>query len=104
MCGKGSIEFTNGDSYRGQFKDNKFNGNGVYTHPNGVSMSGKWVNSIKEGKFVFQKDKEILTGTVKNENTIFQSNTLNGFGLSVMPSYPIFEMDQSVQEELRLLQ
>jgi len=104
MFGKGYMEFRNGDSFKGLFKDNKFSGAGIYTFANGASLSGKWVGGIKEGKCTFQREKEIFTGFLKTENTIYQSNVPNGFGVSVPPTFPNFEIDHGTAMNLRLYQ
>ena len=38
MEGKGTLTFLNGEKYQGKWKDNKKNGQGIYTFSNGNKM------------------------------------------------------------------
>lgn len=44
---KKSIIFPNGDGYEGEWKDDKYHGQGTFTAPNGNKYIGKW----KDGEF-----------------------------------------------------
>lgn len=48
--GKGTMKFTNGDKYIGQYKDGLFHGNGTYTGSDGRKYSGGWKEGMKDGK------------------------------------------------------
>ena len=41
MSGKGTYTFSNGEKYVGEFKDNKFNGQGTYSK-DGKEYTGTW--------------------------------------------------------------
>jgi hypothetical protein len=55
-CGteEGLIFFDNGDSFKGQIKNCKMHGKGIYTHANGVQYFGYWDNNIPcgPGKYI----------------------------------------------------
>ena len=61
--GKGAYRWSNGDVYKGQWKDDMINGTGTYTNPNGVKFSGTWVNEKLNGKSLEDLDK------IKQSNT-----------------------------------
>lgn len=44
--------FADGSSYEGEMKDNRFHGKGVFTLPDGVTMSGNFINGRPDGKIV----------------------------------------------------
>lgn len=44
MSGKGTYTFANGDTYIGEFSNNKFNGQGTYTQNNN-KYTGTWSNN-----------------------------------------------------------
>jgi len=56
--GQGSLINANGDTYVGEFKDDKFNGKGTYNVANG----NKYVGEFKDGKFNGQGTVTILNG------------------------------------------
>ena len=52
MSGSGvyTIQTSKGmESYSGEFKENRFHGDGVYTFANGSSYRGQWVDNRMEG-------------------------------------------------------
>jgi hypothetical protein len=48
--GNGKFTYNNGDEYIGQFKKSKFHGNGTMRYHNGDVYQGKWSNSMPNGK------------------------------------------------------
>ena len=46
----GIIYFENFKTYKGNFKQNKRNGNGVLVYSNGDEYNGEWLNNEKNGK------------------------------------------------------
>ncbi|MDA9107321.1 protein kinase [Flavobacteriaceae bacterium] len=61
--GSGVYKFNNGEEYSGEFKDGKRNGYGTFKFNNGEEYSGNWKNNLKhgQGKYIFRYG-EILTG------------------------------------------
>jgi len=49
----GMIEFTNGDVYMGEWRNDKFGGVGVYLYANGQRYEGEWSDGKKHGEGVF---------------------------------------------------
>ena len=41
---KGILEFDNGDIYEGEVKDDKMEGQGIYTWSDGSKYAGEWKN------------------------------------------------------------
>ena len=54
--------------FDGEWKDNKMNGKGKYTWPNGSEYVGEYVNDVKQGY-----------GIYKNEGIVYEGNWVNGF-------------------------
>ena len=49
--GSGEERFTNGDSYKGEFQNNRFDGFGTYTwHTGQASYEGSFKNGLRHGK------------------------------------------------------
>ena len=46
-CGTGTLYYTNGDTYKGMFKDSKFHGHGTYRYADGQVYIGDWENNYK---------------------------------------------------------
>jgi len=42
MNGQGKLTFKNGDLYEGTFKNNFYDGSGVFTYINGACYNGEW--------------------------------------------------------------
>ncbi len=47
---KFKLTFENGDIYEGNFKEDRFDGFGIYTCKNGSKYEGEWTNGKKVGK------------------------------------------------------
>lgn len=65
---KTEIKFKNGDIYKGEVTDNKFNGPGEYISESGYSLLGNWSNSLPTGSMTIhlkQKNLKII-GTFQN--------------------------------------
>lgn len=45
--------YSNGDAYVGEWKNDKFNGSGIYYHNDGVKYEGNWIDDEKVSKFNF---------------------------------------------------
>ena len=43
------MKYPSGETYEGQWKDNKYNGIGKYAWPNGQIYVGDWSNDMGEG-------------------------------------------------------
>ncbi len=46
--------YADGKEWKGEQKDEKYNGQGIYTHPNGLKYIGEW----KDGKFIGKIESE----------------------------------------------
>lgn len=54
-CGKGTVEYDNGDVYTGQFMDGRRNGHGILKYSNGDIYEGEWKDGSTStciGKFI----------------------------------------------------
>lgn len=95
--GNGTLYSRNGDVYTGGFKDDDMHGKGT-AEGVGFSLSGKWVNGLKEGKFyvvytfrnvkavvIYKNDKliETISETVIDENVKFDKIKYNNGSLYV---------------------
>ena len=49
----GSLTFAKWGTYVGEFKDNKYNGQGTYTYINGDKYVGQWKADVKHGYGVY---------------------------------------------------
>ena len=47
--GQGKCDSKNGDVYQGEWKKNKFNGQGTRHYADGTSYSGDWKNHKRHG-------------------------------------------------------
>ena len=61
--GQGTMTFANGAKYEGEFKDDNFHGQGTYTYADGDKEVGEW----KDGKSVDGKTKLIETAANKRK-------------------------------------
>ena len=52
-CGIGEFKGVDGNTYKGQWKDNLRHGNGQYTWANGDIYSGQWLRNEMHGEGVF---------------------------------------------------
>ena len=51
MRHRGKVVWTDGSSYEGEFVDDKYHGNGLWTYDNGVTLKGEFVNGkYKDGE------------------------------------------------------
>jgi hypothetical protein len=50
--GKGLFEWADGVKYDGDYRDDKRHGEGVYTWPSGEKYTGEWRNDMREGNGV----------------------------------------------------
>ncbi len=50
MHSYGNLEWNDGRLYKGEFKDNKFHGKGVYHYRSGKIFDGYFMNGKKHGK------------------------------------------------------
>eukprot|EP00607_Mallomonas_marina_P000145 CAMPEP_0182428752 /NCGR_PEP_ID=MMETSP1167-20130531/23342_1 /TAXON_ID=2988 /ORGANISM="Mallomonas Sp, Strain CCMP3275" /LENGTH=223 /DNA_ID=CAMNT_0024611817 /DNA_START=126 /DNA_END=794 /DNA_ORIENTATION=+ len=67
--GLGRMVYPNGDTYEGEFFENKMQGEGSYTYKKTNDIySGTWVNNKKqgEGRYEFGQDTSILNGVWEN--------------------------------------
>ena len=51
--GTGYIQWIDGSSYCGHFKDNRISGYGEYLYQNGNSYKGEWRNNLMHGEGIF---------------------------------------------------
>lgn len=56
---KGFLQFANGDSFRGVFKDGRAHGAGTYTYASGATFTGKWTTGLREGKGTFNPSEKL---------------------------------------------
>ena len=55
--GEGTFTWANGAVYEGEWKDNKFNGQGTLILTDGTKYKGGFVNGLEEGERRSRKDK-----------------------------------------------
>lgn len=62
--GLGKMVFPNGDTYHGEWKQDKIHSDGSYMYANGDIFSGKFENGIRVGKgtYEYAADKSLLVG------------------------------------------
>jgi hypothetical protein len=68
-CGFGKMTFPSGDTYEGEWQDNKMSGEGTYWYKKSNDIySGAWANNKKngEGRYEFGADSSILVGNWTN--------------------------------------
>ena len=70
--------FANGDSYVGQYKLGKPDGNGHYKWQNGSTYVGEFKNGLKHGKGKWKKSKGASTNTYDGE---YVMDKKNGYGV-----------------------
>ena len=80
-CGKGKIKFESGDTYEGDFNDNKFNGYGHYKwFKNGHEYKGNYLNGKFHGEGFYQWEEneyyngEYVNGVKEGEGEISYSD------------------------------
>ena len=56
----GKYTYTNGDSYEGEWRNDKKQGRGQYNYTNGDVYIGGWENDFKSGKgrYIYKQKKE----------------------------------------------
>ena len=59
-----------GDSYTGDLKDGKRDGEGIFIYPNGDRYEGEWKNDKRDGMGIFTFEDQTLKyiGEFKNDN------------------------------------
>ena len=55
--GVGTYKFDNGDKYKGEWLEGRFNGNGEYIWKSGDKYVGEWVNGRREGHGILTNQK-----------------------------------------------
>ena len=90
MHGEGTIYFTNGDIYEGDWKDDKANGKGKFIWKSGNIYEGDWKDDNKngKGKYVWCNG-DYFEGEYKNdeENGEGIRFNINGCGNSLLPNH-----------------
>lgn len=76
MC-QGNYTLPSGESYVGEFREDKYNGNGTYAFPNG----NRYVGEFRDGKFdgqgsFFSSDRRLVQNGIWRNNQFFQPNNL----------------------------
>ena len=65
--GKGTLKYSNGSTYTGEFFEGSKNGNGHYISSEGYEYVGDWLSGKQTGKAqVNYKNGDLYTGNVKN--------------------------------------
>ena len=54
------------EKYKGEFKDDKFEGNGIFYYSTGEKYEGEWKNDKKEGKGIIELNNGKYIGEFKN--------------------------------------
>ena len=110
--------------YEGEWKDNQFNGYGIYYFPDGKRYVGEWKNSCKDGfgKFYFDDDRKYVGFYKKdkrdgfgifyiNENNIilnfWKNGKRNGLGKIIEGNdinYQIWEHNKIIKENMNELE
>ena len=71
--GKGIMKYNNGDEYEGNWEIDKINGEGKMKYNNGDEYIGNWKNNIKEGKGkIIYKNGEEYEGTWLKDQFIME--------------------------------
>ncbi|KAE9537643.1 hypothetical protein AGLY_006666 [Aphis glycines] len=67
-CGYGTMRWNDGAVYRGQWRNNEYNGRGKYVEVNGNIYDGQWSNGLKhgEGVYVFKDKGQFMEGVWVN--------------------------------------
>lgn len=82
MHGEGSLFFTDGSHYKGDFDNNFFEGNGTFIFQNGRKYAGSWKKNSMDGTGVFiWEDRTKYKGQYKNN--IKQGNGVYSFGANL---------------------
>lgn len=63
--GKGSAKYANGDSYEGEVRNGKRNGQGKYIHRNGDMYIGEYKDGLRCGHGTYRKNGEVYCGDYK---------------------------------------
>ena len=87
MHGSGSETFPSGDSYDGEFKENRYDGRGTFSYINGNVYEGEYKAGWKEGQGTYRwKTGEVYEGGWK-------ANKRHGHGTFTTVSGDVFEGD-----------
>ena len=83
--GKGTMRYSNGNVYEGEFFENKINGKGKCTYPNGDVYDGDWVNGNRTGRAKYT----YATGNVYEGD--FLEGKITGQGKMIFKSGTVYE-------------
>ena len=73
--GEGMMPYSNGESYNGTFKKDKYNGFGVYHYHDGSVYEGNFENNVKSGQGTYTwPNGDVYIGN-------FENDAENGFGI-----------------------
>ena len=78
--GKGTCYFINGDSYEGDWKNNKEEGKGIYRYKSGDIYEGDFKNDIRHGKGIYyyingdRYEGDFKNGKREGQGIIYRSN------------------------------
>lgn len=81
--GKFKIKYQNGESYVGDYRNNKKHGRGVYIYSNTESYTGEYRNGKKHGQGIYRFKNGIEKRGLWSEDTLIE-NPLSGHGKSVI--------------------
>jgi hypothetical protein len=84
--GEGSYTFANGDNYKGAFAGDKFNGKGTYTFANGDLYEGDFKDDLYDGKGKLKTKAATYQGD-------FKAGKMHGKGVLKQPDGDSFEGD-----------
>ena len=67
--GQGTMNYSNGDKYFGEWLNKKKSGKGVMVYNNGSLYDGEWKNDLKEGNGILtDKNGEVQHNGIWKEN------------------------------------
>jgi len=75
---EGVINLANGERYVGEWKDEKFHGQGTYTWPNGDKYVGEWKDDKKHGYgtlYIKASGRKMIRGVLRPVRKIFDHKT-----------------------------
>ena len=73
--GRGIFQFSDGEVYDGEWKDGKRNGRGAYTYENGQKYTGEWVDDVKHGVGLYE------FGNGESYKGEFSNGQMHGMGV-----------------------
>ena len=107
LKGQGMHEYTNGETYNGEWKDDMKNGQGTYTYANGETLTGEFRGNYIKTRKLSKSDEadcyEERFRKVRKINTIYKSVKSQYRGLPSSYSYLTQNLTEDYLEDIRNL-